>query len=285
MNFRKWWQDVLIREVENDDNGYGSMYECLHRWLVHKVERMKEGKWRCRDMYRDMRSVSQKYVYEDLVKEMGYAGSFNDYICEWLDINMAFIRRELSAVMGGQLLWNNVTEKGVLSDHHIYDVLFPETVYPAKGLPISVELDEADRVLKKINEETLIVPWDRRRFMRSYERLKHESWQFDPYNHEGIFYEEMELVLIYNGRHSVMSGVLLNNIDEVPVFKISLEEIFPHLQTNGTYWQHGEHLVEGRKRVVKTERVIDYRMALLYQLAKWKWELRTKGDMTPPIQW
>lgn len=135
--------------------------------------------------------------------------------------------------------------------------------------------NENKHFLNKINEQReldltkdsiMVWPWKFEKIRDSFLKLNHQNFETTEDRHKAIFFQGIELTCVYKGFHSVLTGMGLKkgNIIAREVYDIC--ELFPHVDTDGVKWinHHTKEIIQ---------RVPDFRFAILYQLARMKFEL------------
>lgn len=90
------------------------------------------------------------------------------------------------------------------------------------------------------------------------------------HHYSGNYYPDLKLIVIENGRHHAAAAALKQQGSaEVNVWDLSL--CYPYLYTDGAYWQNSSPGAE-RKRY-QERRVSDVRLAILYGMAQYRWQM------------
>lgn len=166
------------------------------------------------------------------------------------DFAIRAIGRELDTENTALFLRNGISDSADGLDYYI-----PTTtaLYHHKGVSLS-----------KYN--VISRPWDSRRFVSAiiteFLRGHRSGWNYS----DGILYQELGLVVVSNGRHHLTIAKF--NGDATADLDIhSLQDSFPILHTDGASWFYEE---DGIPRNIPCR---DYRLALLYELARKRWEI------------
>lgn len=176
-----------------------------------------------------------------------------DYLMRLIKIDLAS-NRKLDSIYG--LSWE--------------DDLFPDSfkigvskkVKGVQGLGIVQEFP--------LNEQTYISTWKPISLLDIFKDVKKTGFKADC-NHRARYYQELDWLQVYNGKHSATAGTVLGGL--VPAEIVSIKNMYDHIWTDGAYWYCPESFGED-KRVWKT---IDFRVAVLYELSKDKYELLKQG--------
>lgn len=171
-----------------------------------------------------------------------------DYMMRLIRIDLASSRK-LDAIYG--LVWD--------------DELFPD-VFDWKGRHIKgMEPLEEERDYP-LNEETYISTWKPRSLVKAFKTIKNRCFKAND-NHRARYYKELDLLHVYNGKHSATAGTVLGG--SVPAQLVSISHLYDKIETDGVYWYCPDSF-KSDKRMWKTS---DFRVALLYELSKMKYEL------------
>lgn len=142
----------------------------------------------------------------------------------------------------------------------------PEFYEDEKGKMINV----TNRREKKINlkNDTIItVPYRQERKMNSILYLKNNVFKYMEDNHMGKYYEILDITYIYNGIHSISSGIELGKDSDIVIKEvIKVSELFPHIYTDGIEWINSH----SNKSIYK---VVDFRIAILFELSRLKYNI------------
>lgn len=171
-----------------------------------------------------------------------------DYMMRLIRIDLASSRK-LDAIYG--LAWD--------------DELFPD-VFQWKGRRVKgIEyLEKESNYL--LNEETYISTWKPISLVKVFKTIKNKGFKANG-NHRARYYQELDLLHVYNGKHSATVGTVLGG--SVPAEIVSISHLYDKIETDGVYWYCPDS-IQSDKRVGKTS---DFRVALLYHLSKMKYEL------------
>lgn len=117
--------------------------------------------------------------------------------------------------------------------------------------------------------------WDPTRWLGSVKTVLQSGFRQTYGYYTGLFYEELNLIVITNGLHHTSIASLLDT-GSANVGRIRLSDYFGVLKTDGERWYRGE----GAERQVS--QVGDYRIAVLYELARRRDELAVVGKQVLP---
>ncbi len=184
---------------------------------------------------------TSKRTIEDRIEEI-------DYMMRLIRIDLASSRK-LDAMYG--LAWD--------------DDLFPD-VFAWKGRYIKGMKSLEEERDYPLNEETYISTWEPKSLVKVFKTIKNKGFKTDG-NHRARYYQELDLLHVYNGKHSATAGTVLGG--SVPAEIVSISHLYDKIETDGVYWYCPDSF-QSDKRMWKTS---DFRVALLYQLSKMKYEL------------
>lgn len=117
--------------------------------------------------------------------------------------------------------------------------------------------------------------WDPARLLGSVKTVLQSGFRQTYGYYTGLYYEELNLIVITNGLHHTSIASLLDT-GSAKVGRIRLADYFGVLKTDGERWYRGE----GAERQVS--QVGDYRIAVLYELARRRGELAAVGKQVLP---
>lgn len=106
------------------------------------------------------------------------------------------------------------------------------------------------------------IPWNRGRMKRAITEIYKREFIYDPYNHASTYYTPLNICHIEGGYHSITAGIGYSK-GEITSIKLDISKSFPHLFSDGAYW-YNAHTKE------RLYPVFDYRIAILFELAKLK---------------
>ena len=126
---------------------------------------------------------------------------------------------------------------------------------------------KSDKTVNLKSDTIISVPYRRERKRNSIINLKNNKFEYIESNHMGKYYEIVDITYIYNGIHSISSGVELckdGNIEVKEIVRVG--ELFPHIYTDGVNWintYNDEIIYE----------VVDFRIAILFEVARLKFNI------------
>lgn len=139
----------------------------------------------------------------------------------------------------------------------------PEFYEDKNGKVVNVT-NKIDKKINLKNDTIIAVPYRRGKKMNAIIYLKNNIFKYMEDNHMGKYYEVVNITYIYNGIHSISSGIELDKDSDITVKEvINVSELFPHIYTDGIEWINSH----SKKPVYK---VVDFRIAILFELARLK---------------
>lgn len=115
------------------------------------------------------------------------------------------------------------------------------------------------------NSCILVLPWHTKRLCDQILNIYHNDFIYLEHNHKGYYFPYIDLCYIYNGTHSISSGII-HNKGTIKVIQYDITELFPHIYTDGQSW-YNIHNDE------KIGEVVDFRVAIIYEIAKIKYKI------------
>lgn len=146
-------------------------------------------------------------------------------------------------------------------------VLFlPYYYYNEKGERLETYVEQEESYKVNLSKDCVIVlPWNRHRLRDSIKNISSNPFKYDKINHFAYYYTSMDVCYVYNGLHSITAGIV-HRKGEILAQPIEVEAVFRHLDTDGEAWIN-THTKE------KYDEVFDFRFAILYELARIKYNL------------
>lgn len=141
------------------------------------------------------------------------------------------------------------------------DDLFPDR-FKVKLWQYEKLLDfNGDKVTRKLDEKTYISTRKTDRLLRAFLSIVNKGFKEDKNNHWSYYYPEIDLLHVYNGKHSSVVGTVIGG--EIEAIVVSIEKLVENgVVTDGAYW-YCPVSAEVDKRIGI---VSDFRIALLYEL-------------------
>ena len=104
------------------------------------------------------------------------------------------------------------------------------------------EMFEENKDLKVDLKEDFVLPvaWNRSRFINNMcgiGRDCNNSFKYDEMNHFSYYIRPLSIALVYNGNHSILTGILKNEGKIIPTQIIDLSERYKQIKFDGTYYR------------------------------------------------
>lgn len=117
--------------------------------------------------------------------------------------------------------------------------------------------------------------WEPTKWIGSVKTVLQSGFRQTYGYYTGLYYEELNLIVVTNGLHHTSIASLLDT-GSAKVGRVRLSDYFEVLKTDGEHWYRGE----GAEQQIS--QVGDYRMAVLYELARRRGELAAVGKQVLP---
>jgi hypothetical protein len=177
-----------------------------------------------------------------------------------LDFMMDAIREDIKADLLSYIFYNKTD----------FQPPFPFTYLNANGEEIRIpELGETTIDLTEVC--VLVLPWHRERIKKQAKNLYYNDFIYDPRNHKGYYFPYLSFYYVNNGRHSASAGIIHKKRGTIEVMAYDITAAFPHLHTDGCSW-FNSHNNEKRSELT------DFRIGILYELAKMKYALEKSAS-------
>lgn len=186
----------------------------------------------------------------------------NDSKIRIIDFVMEVVREDLKTDLLSSILYRR------RHDAKWINPLMPSNFYDEVGNKIMLQDSQTQgSAVKEVDLSVdciLAVPWHFISYVDAIRTIGTNEFVNDS-NHRACYFKELELSCVNGGNHSIGAGVVYKK-GRVKAKEISIKEMFPHVYTNGFHW-FNQHTKE------KLAKVLDFRISLLYELAKMKEEL------------
>lgn len=150
-----------------------------------------------------------------------------------------------------------------------------EGIYIDAPFPLNLmskDLDEPDKMILirkdkiiDLSKDTIILlPWDRFRFSNTVRSIYKNGFKYMEHNHKAFYYSDIDLCYVHSGNHSITTGIIKRE-GTIKAEEYDIKRLFSVLTTDGLNWY-----INGEKQL---NRVFDFRIAILYELAKIKYNL------------
>lgn len=136
-----------------------------------------------------------------------------------------------------------------------YDEQGNEQGLPEEGI---IEIDLAQ-------DAVLVLPWHRERLRGQIKNIFSNNFVYDRSNHMAYCFPYIDLCYVYNGIHSVSSGIFhKKGIIKAKAYDIT--KLFFQIHTDGRNW-YNSHNNEKRGELA------DFRLGIIYEIAKMKYAI------------
>ena len=143
---------------------------------------------------------------------------------------------------------------------------FPSYYYDEQGNEVETDSNYGQEKDVDLSENcVLVLPWNRDRLRNSIKNIYKNEFKYHSSNHLAYYYTHVDICYAYNGLHSISSGIG-HKKGFIKASERDVSRLFNHVHTDGLYWFNA-HNNE------KIGEVFDFRIAILYELAKIKYKL------------
>jgi hypothetical protein len=139
-----------------------------------------------------------------------------------------------------------------------FDWPFPVTCRDEAGNEILTEKGKTEVDLAQ--SCVLVLPWRRDRLYNQIINIFKNDFHYIERNHKAWYFPYISLCYVYNGRHSVASGVG-HKKGKIEARQYDITKLFPHVNTDGKYW-YNSHTGE------RAGEVPDFRISIIYEIAR-----------------
>lgn len=146
--------------------------------------------------------------------------------------------------------------------------LLPPLYFDENNVEHYFQPEDASNYSKNIDLSTdcvLVMPWNKDRLPKNILNIFKNGFIHHPSNHMAYYYTELDICYVYNGTHSITSGIgYKNGLITAEVFQMN--RIFEHIRTDGLHWYSTHNNIQ-------LGEVYDFRVAIIYEIAKIKYNL------------
>lgn len=205
---------------------------------------------------------AMRYFKQGLVRNDKLVSPSKEEQLAFIDYYMTLVKIDLVSSKKLGAFWEREFEDRFLPDPF---AVGSKMIYPTQ---------KTGKIEKmSLNEWTYIATWKSRSLIDTFFKVRRTGFKQNS-NHDGYYYKELDLLYVYNGRHSATVGTVLGGEMEVEV--VSIEEMYKqNIVTDGAYW-YCFSVWNNDKRIGDID---DFRIAVLYELSRQKWLLENKGKM------
>ena len=175
-----------------------------------------------------------------------------------LDFMLKAIREDLKTDLLTYIFYSEEYFAGRL------DYPFPLYYSDEQGNELSLKEEEAIEI-DLAQDCVLTLPWNRSRLRNQIKNLFNNDFVYDSNNHWAYYFPYLRLCYVYNGKHSVASGIVYKK-GRIEAKQYDITELFPHIHTDGQSW-YNSHTRE------KKGDLADFRLGIIYEIAKTKHQL------------
>ena len=159
---------------------------------------------------------------------------------------------------------SGIVEPFIIKPSSPYKFPFPFRIYDENENQIEIFCGQKEITLE--NTDIYVRPWDTSRQFKNILNLKDKDFVYDKDNHYSYYYNDINLCYVFNGNHSINAGKYFKKGKIIStVCDITL--LYHHCYTDGIHWynSHTNNIITD---------VDDFRLAVIYQLAKKRYFIR-----------
>ena len=146
------------------------------------------------------------------------------------------------------------------------DFPFPYEFYDNLGNKIKTRPEKTtERKVNLSKDCVLVLSWDRERLRNSIKNIYKSEFEYHASNHLAYYFTHIDVCYVYNGTHSISSGIG-HKKGFIKAKEYDISRLFDHLYTDGMAW----YSVHDNNKLGE---IFDFRIAILYELAKIKYNL------------
>ncbi|MFI3205623.1 MAG: DUF6710 family protein [Clostridia bacterium] len=126
-----------------------------------------------------------------------------------------------------------------------------------------------EEVVVDLSKSTVItIPWSIEKFVKSILTITKNDFINFTNNHKAYYFADLDIAYVYNGIHSSTAGSLLKK-GFIKAEKVDMTMIYPYIYYKDDY-AYSSITNE------KLSKIVDFRLALLFELGKLKYNILTK---------
>ena len=256
----------MIHDIA-EELGFDEQKKIMKKWglerFIRKLERGKGFNFeRLEDGYKsDILERKNRQNYSNSIKSinkmLSHAGEVGCSKKDLIDYLIDLIGRDLKQDCLANIIYGRKS----------IDLLywFPDKYYNKSGEVQEIEHVEDEELKVEVDFSkicTFSIPWNHCRVPRNLAYLKGKKFLYDKTNHYAIYYPEINICHVYNGRHSASIGIS-NNKGKIKAEQFNIKPLFGNVHTDGYRWYCSHS-------GFRLERIRDFRFGLLFELAKMK---------------
>ena len=154
---------------------------------------------------------AMRYFKQGLVRNDKLVSPSKEEQLAFIDYYMTLVKIDLVSSKKLGAFWEREFEERFLPDPF---VVGSKMIYPTQ---------KTGKIEKmSLNEWTYIATWKSRSLIDTFFKVRRTGFKQNS-NHDGYYYKELDLLYVYNGRHSATVGTVLGGEMEVEV--VSIEDM------------------------------------------------------------
>lgn len=175
-----------------------------------------------------------------------------------LDFIMGVVRKDIQYDLMSKFLYSNM--EGIYIDSPFPLSLTSKNINEPDKIILVNENKEVD-----LSKDTIILlPWERTRFLDTVKYVYKDKFRYIKDNHKAHYYSDIDLCYVHSGNHSITTGIIKGK-GIIKAEEYDIKNMFSILTTDGLNWY-----LNGEKHTIE---VFDFRVAILYEIAKIKYSL------------
>lgn len=181
---------------------------------------------------------------------------------DFIDFLMGIIRADIQTDYQAVIIY--FTELEDLKDCQLpYPLIF----YDENNVKHLLDKKDEHKELDLSKDSIIVWPWKFEKIANLFLNLKYHDFESNNHRHKLVFFQGVELACVNKGNHSIMTGISFKKGNVVAREVYDITELFQHVDTNGVKWinRHNREIIQ---------RVSDFRFAILYELARMKYEIK-----------
>ena len=177
---------------------------------------------------------------------------------DMIEFFMEMIRKDIQYDLMSKFIYNKMDNIEISHPFPI-DYFIDTSDFQNKAI-----LVREDKVVDLSKDTVILLPWDRYAFSVIIKSMLNNGFIYSKTNHRGYYFSDIDLCYVYNGNHSIATGIIKRE-GQIKVKEYDIKNLFKDLITDGLHWY-----INGEKQI---NEVFDFRIAILYEIAKIKYNL------------
>ncbi|SHH59675.1 hypothetical protein SAMN02745180_00570 [Sporanaerobacter acetigenes DSM 13106] len=198
-----------------------------------------------------------KFAMDYIETVLEYEKTLEDKI-NMIDFFMEVTRRDIQYDLLSKFLYSEMDDIKI-DFPFAMDYFISNSDFPNKAVLI-----RKDKTVDLSQDTIILLPWDRYAFSYTVKSILQNGFKYIKSNHRGYYFSDIDLCYVYNGNHSIATGII-KKTGQIRVKEYDIKNLFKDLTTDGLNWY-----INGEKQLIK---VFDFRISILYELAKTKYNL------------